>query len=183
MTWSEKVMMHICRSVSSAWALLWCFHRYSLSLSQIIGENCWWPFMTWKAEMAWETWGGVTGRNIPIHGVNSNCNPLFESASNDFQSMEAPFNFLPLTHNGEVANWPDFGSSMSQNWCRVKCLLRASERSELAKSFQYNGKISVWAARPGPTRPETLFRGSYLSNRWADWPAVFLLGSSIPSTP
>ena len=23
-------------------------------------------------------------------------------------------------------------------------------------------------ARPGPARPETLFRGSYLSNRWAD---------------
>ena len=33
-------------------------------------------------------------------------------------------------------------------------LLRASERSERAKSFQYNGKISVWAARAGPARPD-----------------------------
>ena len=32
MTWSENVMLHICRSVLSAWAHLWCFRCSSLSL-------------------------------------------------------------------------------------------------------------------------------------------------------
>ena len=77
---------------------LWCFHRSNLSLSKVISENCWWPFMIWKAEMTLATLVRVTGRNIPIQGVNSNCNAMFEGVSNGFRSKEAPFNFLPLTY-------------------------------------------------------------------------------------
>ena len=38
-TWSEKVMLHIRRSVSSAWTQLCCFHRSSWSLSKVIAEQ------------------------------------------------------------------------------------------------------------------------------------------------
>ena len=34
-------------------------------------------------------------------GVGSICNPTFESISNGFLPKEAPFNFLPLTYNGD----------------------------------------------------------------------------------
>ena len=67
-------------------------------------ENCWWPFMTWN-DLA--IWRGVTGRNIPIRGVKLPVNRCL-SVSNGFRPREAPFNFLPLTYNGEVAklSWP-----------------------------------------------------------------------------
>ena len=49
-------MLHISRSVSSAWTRLWCFHYSSLSISKVIAEKCasdfWWP------EMTLGTWGG-----------------------------------------------------------------------------------------------------------------------------
>ena len=38
-TWSQKVMLHASRSVSSAWTHQWCFHRSSLSLSKTIAEK------------------------------------------------------------------------------------------------------------------------------------------------
>ena len=53
--------------------------------------------------MALATWWGVTGRNIRIQGVKSTCKSMFESVLNGFRLKEAPFNFLPLTHNGKVA--------------------------------------------------------------------------------
>ena len=43
--------------------------------------------------------------------------------------------------------------------------------SERAKSFQYNGKIAVLAARP-----ETLLRGLHLSNHLTDLHAVIFVG-------
>ena len=39
MTWSEKIMLHINRSVWSAWTHLWYFHCSSWSLSKIIAEK------------------------------------------------------------------------------------------------------------------------------------------------
>ena len=39
MTWSEKVILHISRSVWSSWTHLWCFHCYSWSLSKVISEK------------------------------------------------------------------------------------------------------------------------------------------------
>ena len=53
-------------------------------------------------------WRGVIGRDIPSQGAKSTCNPMFESASNDFLPKEAPFIFLPLTYNGELEKltWP-----------------------------------------------------------------------------
>ena len=39
MTWPEKVMLHVSRFVSSAWARLRCFHRSSLSVSKAIAEK------------------------------------------------------------------------------------------------------------------------------------------------
>ena len=33
----------------------------------------------------------------------SECDPMFESVSNGFLPKEAPFIFIPLTYNGEVA--------------------------------------------------------------------------------
>ena len=68
MTWSEKVMLHVSRFVSSAWTQLWCFRRSSLSIKscsrKTVGDLSW-PEMTLVA------WGGVTGRNIPIQGDRS----------------------------------------------------------------------------------------------------------------
>ena len=49
------------------------------------------------------TGGGVTGCNIPIQGVKSTGDPMFENVSNGFRAKEAPINFIPLTYNGEVA--------------------------------------------------------------------------------
>ena len=45
-------------------------------------------------------------------------------------------------------------------------LLQVNERREWAKSFQYNRKSKY--EQPSPTRPETLLRGSYLSNHLTD---------------
>ena len=39
MNWSEKVMLQVSRSVSSAWTYLWCFDCSTLSLSKGIAEN------------------------------------------------------------------------------------------------------------------------------------------------
>ena len=47
--------------------------------------------------------GGVTGRKIPIQGVKSSCNPMFESVSSGLRPKKAPFDFHPLTYNGQVA--------------------------------------------------------------------------------
>ena len=51
--------------------------------------------------------------------------------------------------------------------CYYERASAASERSlfNITEKFQYE---RPGPARPGPARPETLFRGSYLSNRWAD---------------
>ena len=59
-------------------------------------------------EMTLTTWRGVTGHNIPTQGVKSTCNSMFESVLNGFRPKQAPFNFLQLTYNGEVAKlvWP-----------------------------------------------------------------------------
>ena len=60
--------------------------------------------------MSLATWRGVTGHNIPTQDVNSTCNQMFESVLNGLRAKEAPFIFLPLTYNGEVAKltWPKF---------------------------------------------------------------------------
>ena len=81
-TWSEKVMLHISRSVSSAWRHKWSCHRSILSLSKVLPNNCWWPLMTWNGLVTLETWGGLTGENIMIQGVDSTCNLNFKSVSN-----------------------------------------------------------------------------------------------------
>ena len=87
MTWSEKVMLHISRSVSSAWTHLWCFKRSNLSLSKFIAEkNSWWPFITWNdlGDMTRGHWS-----NIPIQGVKSTSNPMLEW----FSSKKGAFQF------------------------------------------------------------------------------------------
>ena len=52
------------------------------------------------------------------------------------------------------------------------CYERASAASA-ASSFVFKGKIGVFAARPDPTRPITLFKVLYLRNRMSDRQAVF----------
>ena len=98
MTWSEKVMLHISRSVSSAWTRIWYFHRSSL----FIESYCWktaCDFMTWN-DLGDMRRGIATGRNIPTQRVKSTtCNPTFESASNGFSPKETPFIVLPLTYH------------------------------------------------------------------------------------
>ena len=104
MIWSEKAMLHISRSASSAWTLLWC-HRSSLSIKsagrKTAGDLSW-------SEMTLATWWEVTGRNLLVPGVKSTCKPMFEGVSNGFRPKEATFNFPPLTYNGEVTKltWP-----------------------------------------------------------------------------
>ena len=61
MTWSEKVMWHISRSVSSTWAHLRCFHRYSLSLSKVTVEKLPMTFHNLK----WP-WGHEEGSLVAI---------------------------------------------------------------------------------------------------------------------
>ena len=48
------------------------------------------------------SWGGVTGSNYPIQGVDSTCNPMFWECLEWVSSKTGAFNFLPLTYNGEV---------------------------------------------------------------------------------
>ena len=61
--------------------------------------------MTWNdlSDMARGHWSQYF-----YSGYKSTWNPMYESASNDFLPKEAPFIFLPLTYNGEVAKltWP-----------------------------------------------------------------------------
>ena len=109
MTWSEKDILHISRSVSSAWTQLLCFHCSSWSLLKVIAEktvgDLSWPEMTLAA------WRRVTGRNIPTQGVKYTCNTMFERVLNGFCSRDAPF---ILSHNGEVAKLPDLKSPISK---------------------------------------------------------------------
>ena len=105
MTWSER---SCCISVDPYG---WPEHIYGVFIAltglykKLLPKNCWWPFMTWNylSDMA-----RVTGRNIPTQGVKSTCNTMFESVLNGFLLKEAPFIFLRLTYNGEVAKltWP-----------------------------------------------------------------------------
>ena len=55
MTWSEKIMLHLSRYVSSAWTYLWCFHRAILSLSNVIAETA--GDLSWP-EVTSGTWRG-----------------------------------------------------------------------------------------------------------------------------
>ena len=108
MTWPEKVMLHISRSVSSAWTQLWYFHRSSWSLSKVIAEKLLVTFYGLKWPWGLATWRRVTGHNILTQVVKYTLNPIFERVLNDFRPKEAPFMFLLLTYNGEVAKltWP-----------------------------------------------------------------------------
>ena len=85
-------MLHIRRSVSSAWTQLWCFHCFSWSLSKFIDE---------KLLVTFHDLEGATGRNIPTQGVKSTCNPMFESISIGFRPKQTPFICVPFTYNGE----------------------------------------------------------------------------------
>ena len=100
MTWLEKIIMHISRSVSSAWACIYlrCLHRSSLPLSNVIGgkllvtfHDLKWP---WRHE----------GSLFAIF--------LFR--------VSTLFNFLPLTYNAEVAKltrpWLTDIKILSKNW-------------------------------------------------------------------
>ena len=99
---SQRLVLHLNRSVSSAWTLLWCFHflvcLYQKLLSKTVGDLSW-PAMTSVA------WWGVTGRNCPIHGVKFTCKLMFESVSNGFRPKVA----LIMDFNGEVTKltWPE----------------------------------------------------------------------------
>ena len=63
MTWSEKVMLHINRSVLPFWTLntYVFFLRSSLSIKSYYRKNV--GGLSWP-DMTLATWGGVTGRNI-----------------------------------------------------------------------------------------------------------------------
>ena len=54
------------------------------------------PFHDLKLPATW----GVTGCNFPIQGAKSTCNPMFECFE-WLHPKESPFNFLPLTYNGD----------------------------------------------------------------------------------
>ena len=99
MAWSEKTMRHISRSVSSSWTHQRCFHRFTLSLSKVIAENCRWSLMTWSGL-------GVMRRGHWSQFFYSRCQ--FHMYSDGWECLEwfsskrDAFNFLPLTYNGEV---------------------------------------------------------------------------------
>ena len=67
MTWLVKVMLHISISVSSAWTHLWCFHRSSLSPSNVIAEKLLvtfhdlkWPWRHGKGSLVAIFWFSVS---------------------------------------------------------------------------------------------------------------------------
>ena len=55
------------------------------------------------------------------------------------------------------------------------CYYERASAASGASSFEFKGKIWVFAARPGPARPDpsTLFKALYLRNRMSDRQAVF----------
>ena len=53
------------------------------------------------------TQGGVTVRNFPIKDIKFTYNPIFVIVLNDAGPKGAPFSFIPLTYNGEVAKLLD----------------------------------------------------------------------------
>ena len=67
-----------------------------------------------------------------------------------------------------------FTARVSSWVCTVVYYERAISAS-VASSFEFNGKITFFAARPGPTRPDpiTFFKVLYLRNRIYDRQAVF----------
>ena len=93
-------------NVSTTQQHLWCYHRSSLSLANVITEktagDLSWP------EMTLATWRRVTARNVPTQCVKCTYSPMLESVSNGFRTKQAPPIFLPLTYNGEVTKltWP-----------------------------------------------------------------------------
>ena len=64
-----------------------------MSLSKDIAEKLLAGDLSWP-EVTLATWEGATGRNIPIQGVNSTSNQMFESVSNGFRPQQVPFMFF-----------------------------------------------------------------------------------------
>ena len=95
---SQKVMLHISRSVWSAWTQLWCFHRFSLSLSKVTAEKLLMTFHDLKTEVTSGTWGRVTGRNFPMQCIKSTCYPMFEiwECFECFSSKRGGFQFSAI---------------------------------------------------------------------------------------
>ena len=61
MTWSEKIMLHITRSVWSSWTHICCFHCSSWSLSKVIAEK---PLVTFH-DLKWP-WRHTEGSLIAM---------------------------------------------------------------------------------------------------------------------
>ena len=63
------------------------------------------------------SWGGVTGRNFSIPGLNSTWNPMFESVKNEFRPKQALSIFshwLIIIERSQ--NWPVLRSPISTFW-------------------------------------------------------------------
>ena len=66
--------------------------------------------------MTLESWGGVTGSNFSIQGVNSTCNPMFGSVKNGFGPKQALSIFSHWLKMERSQNWPDLRSPISKLW-------------------------------------------------------------------
>ena len=92
-------------------ALVGLYKKFKSYCRKTAGDLLW-------PEMTLATLRGVTGRNIPIQGVKSTCNPMFESVSNGFLPNEGwgAFHFSPidLFIMERSQNWPDHGSPISK---------------------------------------------------------------------
>ena len=112
MTWSEKVMLHISRSVSSAWTHLWCFHRSSWSLSKVIAEK----LLVTFHDLKWP-WRHGNGSLVAIFRLSvpslpvTRCLRVFRMVF--FQKRRLSFFSHWLIMEGPQ-NWPDFWSLISK---------------------------------------------------------------------
>ena len=108
MTWAEKAMLYISRSVSRPEHICGVFIALA-GLSKVIAKKLLVTFHGLKWPWPLATCWRVTGRNISTLCINSTCNPIFESLSNGFLLKQAPFIFSRwLIGYGEVAKltWP-----------------------------------------------------------------------------
>ena len=111
-TWSEKVMLHINRSVLSAWTHLWCFHRSSWSISKSYTRKTAgdlpWP------EMTLAIWRGVPVTifrlRMSILLVNR-CLRVFWMVFVQKRRLSFFSHWLKMER---LQNWPDLRSPISK---------------------------------------------------------------------
>ena len=111
MTWSVEIMLHISRSVSSAWTHLWWFHRSSLSIKSYCRKTAEylydlkWPWRHEKGSLVAIFWFRMS--SVPV----IRCLKVFRMVFVPKRRISILFHWLIMERS---QNWPDLESPISK---------------------------------------------------------------------